>query len=326
VKRTGATRAAAGGVRRHKVQAAVIGLVLLISTASATLGLALLAASHGPFDRAFADQRGAQVTVTVDTARASVPQLTATATLPGVTAAARPFPLASVQMQQGGQPFGLTTLAGRSSPGGPVDDVVLISGRWAQRTGEVVLDAPPGQGPGLGTVLVASGVPGSPALTVVGFANSITNTSDGWVVPSEISKLQGPGGPASAQMLYRFTSAASYAQIRADVATVTKTLPAGAVTGAASWLTARNASTSNSAIMEPFVVAFALIGLGMAVLIVANVVSGAVVAGYRRIGILKSVGAAPRRSWAPTWPGWAGPRWPAAWLGWSPGTRWPSPS
>jgi putative ABC transport system permease protein len=45
--------------------------------------------------------------------------------------------------------------------------------------------------------------------------------------------------------------------------------------------------------MEPFVVAFALIGLAMAVLIVANVVSGAVIAGYYRIGVLKSIGFSP---------------------------------
>ena len=43
----------------------------------------------------------------------------------------------------------------------------------------------------------------------------------------------------------------------------------------------------------PFVVAFAIIGLVMSVLIVANVVSGAVIAGYYRIGILKSIGFTP---------------------------------
>ena len=43
----------------------------------------------------------------------------------------------------------------------------------------------------------------------------------------------------------------------------------------------------------PFLVAFGVIGLVMSVLIVANVVSGAVVAGYRRIGILKSIGFTP---------------------------------
>ena len=40
-------------------------------------------------------------------------------------------------------------------------------------------------------------------------------------------------------------------------------------------------------------VAFGVIGLAMSVLIVANVVSGAVVAGYRRIGMLKSIGFTP---------------------------------
>ena len=40
-------------------------------------------------------------------------------------------------------------------------------------------------------------------------------------------------------------------------------------------------------------VTFAIIGLVMSVLIVANVVSGAVVAGTRRIGVLKSLGFSP---------------------------------
>ena len=77
------------------------------------------------------------------------------------------------------------------------------------------------------------------------------------------------------------------------MAEVTRALPPGAVTGTGSWLAAENAATGNGAIMEPFVVAFALIGLVMAVLIVGNVVSGAVVAGYHRIGVLKSLGLTP---------------------------------
>ena len=113
------------------------------------------------------------------------------------------------------------------------------------------------------------------------------------MTPGEITRLQARAGPQSAQMLYRFTDAASYAQVRADVAEVTRVLPPGAVTGAASWLAAENQSAGNGAIMEPFVVAFALIGLVMAVLIVGNVISGAVVAGYQRIGVLKSIGLSP---------------------------------
>ena len=113
------------------------------------------------------------------------------------------------------------------------------------------------------------------------------------MTPGEITRLQARAGPQSAQMLYRFAGAASYAQVRADVAEVTRVLPPGAVTGAASWLAAENQAAGNGAIMEPFVVAFALIGLVMAVLIVGNVISGAVVAGYQRIGVLKSIGLSP---------------------------------
>ena len=40
-------------------------------------------------------------------------------------------------------------------------------------------------------------------------------------------------------------------------------------------------------------VAFAIIGLVLAVLITANVASAAVVAGYRRIGVLKTIGFTP---------------------------------
>src|SRR5262249_42677849 len=47
------------------------------------------------------------------------------------------------------------------------------------------------------------------------------------------------------------------------------------------------------AIIVPFVVAFGVIGLVMSVVIVGNVVNGAVVSGYRRIGVLKSIGFTP---------------------------------
>ena len=43
----------------------------------------------------------------------------------------------------------------------------------------------------------------------------------------------------------------------------------------------------------PFVLAFAVLALVLAVLIVGNVVSAAVIASYRRIGVLKSIGFTP---------------------------------
>src|ERR1019366_5797083 len=85
----------------------------------------------------------------------------------------------------------------------------------------------------------------------------------------------------------------SAAAVRAGATAVSAALPAGAVTAAVSYLSLRLQQTSRIAPFVPFLVAFGVIGLVMSVLIVANVVSGAVVAGYRRIGILKSIGFTP---------------------------------
>jgi putative ABC transport system permease protein len=290
----GAVRTATGGMLRHKVQAIVLGMVLLVSTASATLGLALLAASDAPFTRAFAAQDGAHLTLTVNAARTDAAQLAGTRTLPGVTAMAGPFAEATVPTQWQGQGFGQLVLVGRASPGGPVDNAVLTDGHWVTGPGQIVLDGPSGGGgPVLGNTITVTGLKHPVNLTVVGFATSVTYSADGWVAPGQVAGLQQPFTPANAELLYRFARAGTEAQIRADLAEVTGALPPGTVTGSDSWLAAENQNTGTGAIMEPFVVAFALIGLAMAVLIVANVVSGAVAAGYYRIGVLKSIGLTP---------------------------------
>src|SRR5262249_29265867 len=146
---------------------------------------------------------------------------------------------------------------------------------------------------GLGSQITVTGVPGSPKLTVVGIATSATGTAQGWVTPGEIGALHAAGAPEGAQMLYDFSSAATAAPGKKGIHAVTAALPHGSVLGAQSWLTAKVQATSSFAPWVPFIVAFGLIGLAMSVLIVINVVSGAVVAGIRRIGVLKSIGFSP---------------------------------
>lgn len=292
-----------GGLTRRRVQTIVIAVVLLVSTGASVLALALLADSSSPFDHAFAAQRGAHVIATVGSSRATPAELAATSRLSAVTAAAGPFAEATITAEVTGPPGGQLpllpmTLAGRASPGGPVDDITLQSGHWATQPGQIVLaDNAASSGPtfltGIGTKIAVTGVPGKPVLTVVGIANSVTGSADGWVAPTEIAGLRATGTPPVAQMLYRFRSAGTAAAVRADAAAVSAALPAGAVIGTQSYLAARIAETSGIAPFTPFVVAFGIIGLVMSVLIVANVVSGAVVAGYRRIGILKSIGFTP---------------------------------
>src|ERR1022692_956097 len=289
-----------GGLSRRRVQTAVIGLVVLVSTAACTLALGLLVDSSAPFDHAFSAQRGAQLATSVNPVKASPAQIAATERLPGVTAASGPFPETVISGQVSfpgiGGEFNLppVTLAGRPSPGGPLDDITLDSGRWVRQPGEVVVSRDlAGPTLGLGQQIAVTGVPGTPRLTVVGIAKSITDSADGWVMPGEIAALQPRGAPPSAQMLYRFTAAGTAAQLNADLATVRAALPAGALTTSRSYLPIRLRATQSLAPIVPFVVAFGIIGLVMSVLIVTNVVAGAVVAGYRRIGILKSIGFTP---------------------------------
>ena len=71
-------------------------------------------------------------------------------------------------------------------------------------------------------------------------------------------------------------------------------LPSGAVVGApTSYLAVRQSEQSNVAPWVPFIIAFGVIALVISVLIVVNVVGGAVVAGTTRIGVLKSIGFTP---------------------------------
>ena len=276
-----AVRAARGGLSGRRVQAVVIGVVVLVATAASTLALGLLVDSNAPFDHAFAAQRGSQVTATTS---ASAAQLAATTRLPGVTAAAGPFPQTTVTATmlvppppgQSGPSLPLQqqmTVAGRASPGGPVDDLTLTSGHWATQPGQVVLLTDgQGAGVGIGTRITVTGVPGSPRLTVVGTATSVTHTATAWVAPAQIAALRAPGAPDLAQMLYRFASAGTTAQVNADIAALRAALPHGALIGAQSWLTIKLPATGaispwswwKQVVCDSCI----LIGLGLLILIV----------------------------------------------------------
>jgi putative ABC transport system permease protein len=280
-------------VGRRKLQVVIIGVVLLAATATSVVALGLLANANGPFDRAFARQNGADITAAVNPSAATRSQIAATTRLAGVTAAAGPYPGVLVTAQvtvpgvPGSSPDALR-LTGRSSPGGPVDDLTLDEGHWPDSGNQIVMDRGTGVFPG-STVTA-----GSKQLTVVGVADSVTGTADAWVLPSEIRALAGPGNPVQEQMLYRFASAGSTSAITADIAELRAALPRGALlNNPVSYLGVRQSEQSNIAPWVPFIIAFGVIALVISVLIVVNVVSGAVTAGTARIGVLKSIGFTP---------------------------------
>ncbi|MFD7257659.1 FtsX-like permease family protein [Streptomyces sp. NPDC059874] len=286
-------RASRAAVKRRRVQTFVIGLVVLCSTTTVLLALGLLAAASGPFEKAYAAQRGAHVVASFDTAKVSEAQLAQTAGRPGVEAAAGPFGQAVVAVPRGwlGSPGGSLRVVGRAEPAGPVDRIEILRGRWATAPGEIVVNFSFGGTPFaelLGTKLTT---PGAPPLTVVGFATGMSKSADAWVTPEQLAALH----PASAQMLYRFTDSSTDAQLRDGLAKATAELPEESLTNAQSYLTLKQAFSALADAYLPFMSLFGVLGLLVSGLIVGNVVSGAVVSGYRHIGVLKALGFTPNQ-------------------------------
>ncbi|MFD6043203.1 hypothetical protein ACFWG7_18060 [Streptomyces koyangensis] len=287
-----ASRAA---VRRRRLQTVVIGLVVTATTATLLLGLALLHAASAPFDRAFAGQRGAHAVASFDLDRVGTGELAAAGRTSGAQTAG-PFEVASLEFDEDWlwNPPGTLVVAGRADPGGAVDRVRMVAGRWAEGPGEIVVNWAVDGSPDaelLGSHLAA---PGAPPLTVVGFATSLSRSAGAWVTPGQVAELR----PYGAQLLYRFAGDPDGAALDAAVREATAGLPEGALTGTQSYLSLRDAFSAQADAYLPFLAFFGVLGLLVALLITGNVVSGAVISGRRHIGVLKALGFTPRTRWS----------------------------
>jgi putative ABC transport system permease protein len=308
MSRAGLSKIVRAGVGRRRVQTVVMTLTTLLAVTASVLAAGLLVASSAPFAHAFDRLGGAHLVGEFDGSAVTARRLAATASVAGVTAAAGPFATVSLRPRtatvrppgrgSGGPavPAGVdlppATLVGRADPGGDVDRLDITAGRWATRPGEVVWSV--GTMPlEIGDRLTFPGAPGGPTLTVVGLARSIGESGQAWVTPAQLTALTGRGAPVAYQMLYRFAKSATDADIAADRAAIAAAVPPGALTGASSYLRVKLAAERTAGTFAPFVVAFGVLGLAMSVLVIGIVVSGAVSAATRRIGILKALGFTP---------------------------------
>ncbi|MFD8232244.1 ABC transporter permease [Streptomyces sp. NPDC059696] len=289
-------RVVRSGVGRRRVQTLVIAVATMMAVASAVVAGALMVAAAAPFDDAFRKQRGAHITAQFDPARARAAQLERTEELAGVTASAGPYPSTALRpVDRTGLRMPTLTVVGRSGADADVDRVELKSGRWAQKPGEIVVDASfRGPSVGIGSALKTSDSPNAPTLSVVGFAVSVGKSADAWATPEQVEALAAPGSPLTTQMLYRFDSASTKRQILAARAKLASAVDSGALLGTQSWLDTKRAADQGAAATVPFVMAFGVLGIVMSVIIVSSVISGAVGTSLRRIGILKAIGFTPR--------------------------------
>lgn len=279
--------ASRAGVRRRRLQTGSIGLVVALATATLVFGLGLLSASDSMFGDAFAEARGAHASAGFEAAKVTEAQAAATAHASGVTAAAGPFKTVTLTRSDGPSgvpmsPEGLT-IAGRADPGGPVDRLSLTAGRWVRGPGEIVLRGKP-----MGPFRLGGKVspPGGPELTVVGFAVSATGGPGGWATPAQVAAMR----PDGLLMEYRFARAGSASEVRRSLDTATAGLP---MRGYDSYVTAKRKFEGRFNQLIPFITVFGILALTVSVFIIGNVVSGAVVSGFRHIGVMKALGFTP---------------------------------
>jgi putative ABC transport system permease protein len=292
---SGVLRKSFADMRRRKVQTAVIALVLLLSSLSATLALTLLVESDAPFDRAFQQAQGAHLTMSFAGSAVSEAELQATGRASGVSAFGGPWRVIPWSLQQpDGQTF-ILPLAGRSDPGGPVDRLTIVSGRWAQRVNDVVLSQQFADKAGvqLGETIASGGDSPLPTMTVVGIAVGVGNEPDAWTLPAAVPLVTGGKFQTTYLMEYRLMHAGTQHDIDAVASAISAGIRPGGVLDSTSYLTAKLDADRTTAVMIPFLFAFSTFALLASAFIIANLVSGAVIAGTRDIGIMKSLGFTP---------------------------------
>lgn len=291
-------------LRRRRAQFVIIAFISLMAAAVSTLSLTLLLRDNQPFDDAFAAVNGPHLIFHVDASRVTREQLAATASLPGVTAAGPARESATVTFQRGAL-SGSIQVIDRDNPGGSFDRLALLAGRWPARDDEIAVGkGDPGNSslvPRLGDSIQAVTPSQTITFKVVGEVSDLAAFNNqgavirAWVLDGRLAKiLEGSEIPLRYEMPYRFQNAATDADIAADRKIIESALPNGAaVQPPTTWLDMRAGFNWLVTAVGGIIFAFSTFALIAVVLVVASVVAGTVVAGYREFGIAKALGFTP---------------------------------
>ena len=286
-------------LRRRRLQASVIFMTTLLAAGTGTMTLSLLAQTHDPWQTAFDAQRGAHLRVEFD-GRTAPATLAGTGARIGATALGGPYRATPVQFQTGGHKYNVTAV-GRDDPGGDVSQLRITGGRWPSGGSEVALTQSFADlnHISIGDRLKVLSVLDQPVLTVTGDVVDINalradvgGVQHAWVPSSAIAALTGKG--TSLYLVdYRFAGSPTSTQLQAHLDTLRAALPPGSITSSLDYMFARTVFHISTLILTGVLVAFSVFALAATAAIVANLVTGIVISGYREIGIMKAIGYTP---------------------------------
>jgi putative ABC transport system permease protein len=291
-------------VRRRRIQTALVVLVTLLASSAATISLTVLVRSSAPFDETFERVSGPHLVFHVDAAKVGPEQLRSTASVPVVMATGDPHPIAIVPIQVGDRKS-TVELVGRDDPGGRVDRLELVAGRWVQGPGEIVVtrfNAPEGAQLRiiLGETVRILSRADRPAFVVVGEVVDVGEYSGSlggraWVLGNQLVGLVDPdASPLGYEMAYRVRDSSTQDGLTSDATEIQAALPIGSSTRPpTSWVLHKQGMAWALTLLSSTLLAFTVFTLIAAALIVANTITGAVLASRREIGVMKAVGYTP---------------------------------
>ena len=285
-------------LRRRRLQAAVIFVTVLLAVGTGTMALMIVSQTSDPFRTAFEDQRGAHLQVLFDP-RTDAGTLAGTPSLIGATAYGGPYRATDVQFQSGGHKYAVTAI-GRDNPNGDVEQLRISAGHWPVSDNEIVLTRSFADlnHISVGDKIKIVSVLQEPVLIVaaevvdIDEATASITSQHAWLLTSAIAPLAAKDS-SYFLMNYRFAGDPTSAQLTAHLDALRAALPPGSITSSVNFMYIRSIfNVSNQAIISSLI-AFSIFALAATAAIVANLVTGIVISGYREIGIMKAVGFTP---------------------------------
>jgi putative ABC transport system permease protein len=297
-------------LRRRRLQAAIVFVTALLAVGTGTMALTLMSQTRDPYLSAFDAQRGAHLQVAFD-GRIDPRTIAGTPALIGASASGGPYASTDVQFQFGSHKFWITTI-GRDNPGGQVEQLRITAGHWPASDQDIALTRSFAalHHIAIGDRLKVVSIPQEPQLTVAAEIADIDEAFAGvtagsgatggrdvsgqhaWVLSSAIAALSLKDA-SYYFMDYRFASDPTRAQLQANLATLRRSLPSGTITNSTNYLVIGTIFNVSDQLVTSVLLAFSVLALLATVAIVANLVTGIVIAAYREIGIMKALGFTP---------------------------------
>lgn len=285
-------------VRRRRLQAAVIFVTTLLAAGTSTMALMIVSQTSDPYKAAFQDQRGAHLQVYFDP-KTDPALLAKTPALVGAVAHGGPYRATDMQLEAGSHKYSVTTI-GRDDPNGDVEQLRITSGSWPTDDTGIALTRSFAElnHVSIGDKLKVVSVPQKPVLTVVAEvvdideAQASISGQHAWVLESAIDSLAA-NDSSYYLMDYRLAGEPTASQLTGRMDAMRAALPAGSITRSVDYLLVGSMFNITNQVLVGILVAFSLFALAATAAIVANLVTGIVIASYREIGIMKALGFAP---------------------------------